>query len=81
MRANRPDVRNPLLRLPSAEDLAKLPAPAREALGKLAGEASRAWRAEGDRCWQRHKAPMAAYWKAMAVNARHLALLCRKVAP
>ncbi len=81
MRSNRQDVRNPLLKLPSAADLEKLPPEAREALRKLASEASRAWRAQAEECWKRHKPPMAAYWRAWAVNARHLALLCRKVAP
>lgn len=76
-RSNRPDVRNPLLKLPSAEDIAALPPDARAALRKLALDASRAWRAAADECWRRHKAPMAAYWKAWAVNARHLARLCR----
>jgi hypothetical protein len=78
MRSNRPDVRNPLLKLPSAADIQALPEEAREALRKLALDASRAWREQADECWRRHKPPMAAYWKAMAVNARHLAGLCRR---
>lgn len=77
-RSTRPDVRNPLLRLPAAPDIAALPPEAREALRNLALDASKAWRALAEECWRSHKAPMAAYWKAMAVNARHLAMLCRR---
>ena len=77
MRSTRPDVRNPLLKLPGAADIAALPPEAREALRRLALDASKAWRALGDECWERSKPPMAAYWRAWAVNARHLARLCR----
>ena len=76
-RSNRPDVRNPLMKLPSAKDIAALPPEARAALRSLALEASKAWRALGDECWKRHKPPMAAYWRAWSVNARHLARLCK----
>lgn len=77
MRSSLPIVRNPLLAMPSAADIAALPPEAKAALRKLALEASAAWRAKADECWKRHKPPMAAYWKAWAVNARHLARLCR----
>lgn len=76
-RSNRPDVRNPLLKLPSAAAVAALPPEAKAALRALALDASKAWRELGNECWRRHKAPMAAYWKTWAVNARHLARLCR----
>jgi hypothetical protein len=26
-----------------------------------------------DKCWKKHKAPMACYWKAVSVYANHLA--------
>lgn len=77
MRSNRLDVRNPLLKLPSAADIAALPPEARLALRNLALDAAKAWRALGDECWRRSKPPMAAYWRSWAVNARHLARLCR----
>jgi hypothetical protein len=80
-RSLRAEVRNPLLRFDAAAELAALPPEAREALRKLASEASAAWRVKAEECWKSHKPPMAAYWKAWAVNARHLALLCRKGAP
>lgn len=73
----RADVRNPLLKLPSAADVAALPPEAKAALRALALDAAKAWRELANECWRRHKAPMAAYWKAWAVNARHLARLCK----
>lgn len=30
-----------------------------------------------EKCWKKHKAPMAAYWKAVSVYAGHTARLCR----
>jgi hypothetical protein len=76
-RSSRSDVRNPLLALPSVQAFATLPAPAREALRALLLDlaAAATWRA--NESWRRHKAPMAAYWKAVAVYARHAARLLR----
>jgi len=42
-------------------------------LGDLAQDAA-AW---ADHAWRRHKAPMVAYWKAVAVYARHTARAVR----
>ncbi|MCY4584360.1 MAG: hypothetical protein OXE50_16440 [Chloroflexi bacterium] len=52
---------------------AALPAPARDALrGALLDLRAEALdRAEY--CWRKHKAPMAAYWKAVGVYAGHMA--------
>ena len=77
MRSTRPDVRNPLLKLPGVADIAALPPEAKAALRRLALDASKAWRVLGDECWKRSKPQMAAYWRAWAVNALHLARLCR----
>ena len=71
-------VHNPLLKLPSAADLEKLPPEARAALRQLSLEACAAWRALGDECWKKNKPPLAAYWRAWSVNARHLARLCSR---
>jgi hypothetical protein len=70
-------VRNPLLALESAREIASLPPEAREALRKLLLEVSADARARAEKCWRTHKAPMAVYWKTWAVNARHAARLCR----
>lgn len=76
-RSARSDVRNPLLALPSAQAFATLPGPAREATRALLLDlaAAATWRA--NESWRRHKAPMAAYWKGVAVYARHAARLLR----
>lgn len=77
MRSNRRDVRNPVLALPSARAIAALPADARQALRALLIDISADARARAEKCWRTHKAPMAAYWKAVAVYAGHAARICR----
>lgn len=81
MRSNRPDVRNPLLALPAARRLAELledhpeiQAATRELLVELAADS----RARAELSWRKHKAPMAAYWKAVAVYAKHTSRLFRR---
>jgi hypothetical protein len=76
-RSARSDVRNPLLALPSAQAFSTLPPEARQATRALLLDLASAatWRA--NESWRRHKAPMAAYWKAVAVYARHAARLLR----
>lgn len=76
-RSGRPDVRNPLLRLSAAQRIAELPQPARGALRALLIDLSRDARAQANRAWRTHKAPMAAYWKAVAVYANHTARALR----
>jgi hypothetical protein len=71
MRSARPDVRNPLLSLPAAAKLAALPPDARAALAAVLLELRDDCRLRADKCWKTHKAPMAAYWKAVAVYANH----------
>ncbi len=72
-RSNRADVRNPMLALPEVQAFAALPDDSRKALRDALNAFSKACRERGNECWRRHKPPMAAYWKANAVNARHLA--------
>lgn len=72
-RSTRPDVRNPVLRLSAAGALSRLPAETRETIRLLLLELSRDAGARAQQCWTKHKAPMAAYWKAVAVYARHIA--------
>jgi hypothetical protein len=79
-RSNRVDVRNPLLRLPAAQAIANLPPEARAALRALLVEIGADARARADECWRKHKAPMACYWKALAVYAGHAARLAPKAA-
>jgi hypothetical protein len=70
-------VRNPLVGLPAASRIRHLPDGAREALGELLAQISADARVRAEKCWRTHKAPMAAYWKAVAVYAGHARRLTR----
>lgn len=76
-RSLRADVRNPILQLPSAQRLQNLPVKAKEILYELLEELSLESREKAEKCWRKHKAPMAAYWKAVAVYAGHAKRLVR----
>lgn len=72
-RSTRADVRNPVLALPAMAGLQALPAETRAALRALLLDLGSDSRARAETCWRKHKAPMAAYWKAVAVYAGHIA--------
>lgn len=72
-RASRADVRNPVLGLPTAAKLRALDGPAADALRSILQELREDARERAEACWRKHKAPMAAYWKAVSVYAGHLA--------
>ncbi len=76
-RSNRADVRNPMLAIPEVIALKDLPDNVRWALARALAGCSTAFRTRGNEAWRKHKPPMAAYWKANAVNFRHLALAVR----
>ncbi len=76
-RSNRPEVRNPVLALPSARKIANLPVEAREILADLLGEISRVEALAAQNSWQRRKGPMAVYHRANSVWARHLRVAVR----
>ena len=76
-RAIDPVVRNPLLQLPAAQRIAQLPPDARAALAQLLREIGADAQVRADAAWKRHKGPMACYWKAVGVYARHAARLAR----
>lgn len=76
-RSLRADVRNPLVRMAAALEIASLPDEARNALGLLLFQISIDARQRAEKCWRTHKAPMAAYWKAVAVYAGHARRLTR----
>jgi hypothetical protein len=77
MRSNQVTVRNPLLALEAAQRVATLPPEARAALRALLREIAQDARQRAEKCWKTHKAPMAAYWKAVAVYAGHAARIAR----
>ena len=68
---------NPMLALPAAQGLRALPAETHNRLRSLLLELGAEARARADLSWRRHKAPMAAYWKAVSVYARHTARALR----
>lgn len=71
-RASRAEVRNPVLALPAVRRLRALPPESRAALSELLGDLAGDARARAQTCWDSHKAPMAAYWKAVSVYAGHI---------
>ena len=66
-------VRNPVLALPAISALQALSPDSRRALRLVLKDLQADARAKADKCWRTHKAPMAAYWKAVAVYANHTA--------
>lgn len=77
-RSSRREVRNPVTALPGAQALAALPPDVRAvivtALDSMAKDA--AHRAE--KSWRQNKGPMAAYWKATSVYAKHFRAFVRR---
>ena len=71
---------NPLEGLPAVERLRALPPESQAALRELLRDLSADARARAEHSWRRHKAPMAAYWKAVAVYAGHTSRLLRRSA-
>lgn len=72
-RSTRREVRNPVLGLPAAQQLLEAPADVRQLLRALLLDLAADARDRAAECWRRHKAPMACYWKAVAVYAGHIA--------
>ncbi|KQP36097.1 hypothetical protein [Pseudorhodoferax sp. Leaf274] len=64
---------NPLLRLPAGRDLLALPAPDRERIEAVMRDLRDQANTEAETAWRRRKGPMAAYWRAVATYARHVA--------
>ena len=69
----RSDVRNPVLALSSAPALRALPPDVRIVLRSILLDLSRDANDRASLAWARKKAPMAAYWKACSVYAKHIA--------
>lgn len=77
-RSNQPEIRNPILALPAARRLAHLPPETREMFRDLLLELSRDASDRANHAWKKHKAPMAMYWRAVAVYSRHIARVLAK---
>ena len=76
-RSLRPDVRNPLLSLPGFAVLRTLPPDIREGLRVALMDIRRDASERAQKSWRSHKAPMALYWKCVAVYAGHTARALR----
>jgi hypothetical protein len=76
-RSNRPDVRNPLIALPAAQAIRSLSADSRLALRILLGQIAEDAARRAEESWRKSKGPMAAYWKAVSVYAKHARRLTR----
>ena len=70
-RSNRAVVRNPILAMPSIDELRAMPES--HQVARLLRDIALDARGRADKCWRTHKAPMAAYWKAVSVYAGHIA--------
>lgn len=77
VRSLRPDIRNPVLKLQAIAKLQQLDEPTRALLSELLFEIQGGARVTAEKCWRMHKAPMAAYWKAVGVYAGHIARAIR----
>src|SRR3546814_5800799 len=71
-RSARAEVRNPILALPAAARLAELSEKERETLIAILLDIKTDATDRANVCWKKHKAPMAAYWKAVSVYSGHI---------
>lgn len=77
-RSARLEVRNPVLALPGMRRLQMLNPETRRLLALVLEDLAKDARERAEKCWRTHKPPMAAYWKAVAVYARHIAKALRR---
>src|SRR3546814_1485239 len=71
-RSARAEVRNPILALPAAARLAELSEKERETLIAILLDIKTDATDRANVCWKKHKAPIAAYWKAVSVYSGHI---------
>lgn len=72
-RSGQAEVRNPVLALEATAKLQALPLEARLALAAVLEELATDAHTKAERSWRQRKGPMAAYWRAVGVYARHTA--------
>lgn len=76
IRSSQPEVRNPLLALPAAQQLQDMMAtnPALKSTWKqLCRELKAQAKGQETRCYRQRKGPLTAYWMAVGTYAGHLA--------
>lgn len=64
---------NPLLNLPAGRALLELPEEDRRRIEAVMRDLRSQADREAENAWRRRKGPMAAYWRAVATYARHVA--------
>lgn len=69
--------RNPVLGLPAVEGLLSLPEEQREVHAVLMNDLAKDADERAKTCWDRSKAPMAAYWRAVSTYAKHISRALR----
>lgn len=72
-RSAKREVRNPILGLPQVKAIQALPPEQREPLRRLLIDLALESQIKAEKSWRTRKAPMAAYWKAVAVYSKHIA--------
>lgn len=77
-RANLPEVRNPILRLPAAQELMALPADQRAVIKRILRDLKAQCRVEEARVYRQRKGPLVQYYMAMGTIMGHLANVAGK---
>ena len=77
-RSNRLEVRNPVIALPSVKKLDALDETSRSVLRDILMDISTEAKDKAEVSWRKHKAPMAAYWKAVSVYTKHIARVVKR---
>ena len=80
-RANRAEVRNPVLTLPCAQRVNEMPPESRAWLMAFLQDLRKEARRRAAESLKRHKAPLYLYWTVCAVWSGHLAKVLRGTAP
>lgn len=78
VRSSQAEVRNPILALPSLGRVQSLPPEAQAALWALLDDLAKDAASRAQVSWVQNKAPMAAYWKAVSVYAKHVRAVLRR---
>lgn len=79
-RSSRAEVRNPVLALPAMARLRALSSSENKAVEGVLRDLAVAAAERAERAWKKNKGPMAAYWKAVGVYAKHTARALKGVA-
>lgn len=78
-RSARREVMNPVLSLPAVARLAELDPATRAVVADILADLSFDANARAQASWAKSKGPMAAYWKAVSVYAKHFRRAVRSI--